>query len=183
MNEAIDYIKKRAGQYIYGEDQATIEQAVADLLFEKKLTITIAESCTGGLISHKLTQIPGSSQYFNRGVVAYSNEAKVDILRVSPETIDQYGAVSPETALEMAKGIRQISGTDIGLSTTGIAGPAGGTPEKPVGLVFVGYVDSKTNLVEKHYFSRERWWNKERTAVTALDLVRRVLLGITKDST
>lgn len=183
LRDAVDYIIRRAGLYIYGEDETTIEQSVADLLFQKKLTIAVAESCTGGLISHKLTQISGSSQYFNRGVVAYSNEAKVEILNVSPETIDQYGAVSRETVLEMAQGVRQISETDIGLSTTGIAGPTGGTQEKPVGLVFIGYASSEMTLVEKHHFSRERWWNKERTAVTALDLVRRALSGITKDST
>jgi nicotinamide-nucleotide amidase len=180
IEKAFDYIQNRAGNYIYGEDETEIEQAVADLLFKKKLTIAVAESCTGGLISHKLTQISGSSQYFNRGVVAYSNEAKMEILNIPHKTIEKHGAVSRETALAMALGIRKISETEIGLSVTGIAGPGGGTPEKPVGLVYIGYADSKRIVAEEHHFLRDRWWNKERTAVTALDLVRRVLSGITK---
>jgi nicotinamide-nucleotide amidase len=180
LREAAGYVQEQAGKFIYGEGETEIEQAVADLLFKKKLTIAVAESCTGGLISHKLTQIPGSSEYFNSGVVAYSNEAKMEILKVPRQTLGKYGAVSRETAQIMAVDIRKIRGTEIGLSATGIAGPGGGTPEKPVGLVYIGYADSAQVLIEEHHFQRERWWNKERTAVTALDLVRRVLLGITK---
>jgi nicotinamide-nucleotide amidase len=179
IDKAVEYIQKMAGKTIYGEGETEIEQVVASLLFKMKLTIAVAESCTGGLISHKLTQISGSSEYFNRGIVAYSNEAKIEILNVPRMTIEKYGAVSRETALAMAFGVRKISGTEIGLSVTGIAGPGGGTAEKPVGLVYIGYKDSERNMVEEHHFQRDRWWNKERTAVTALDLVRRVLLGVT----
>ena len=180
LRKAVGYIRKQVGRFIYGEGEVEIEQVVANLLFKKKLTIAVAESCTGGLISHKLTQIPGSSEYFNRGVVAYSNEAKMEILKVPRQTIEKHGAVSRETAQAMAVGVRKISETEIGLSVTGIAGPRGGTPDKPVGLVYIAYADSEQVLIEEHHFPRERWWNKERTAVTALDLVRRVLLGITK---
>ena len=169
-------IRKKVGKFIYGENDTTIEKVVADLLSKKKLTIAVAESCTGGLVSHKLTNVPGSSNYFNRGVVAYSNRAKIEILGVPEKTIKTHGAVSPDTALAMAEGVKHISETDIGLSTTGIAGPGGGTPAKPVGLVYIGYVDNKRSFFEEHHFTRDRWWNKERSAVTALDLVRRVLL-------
>jgi nicotinamide-nucleotide amidase len=180
LRKAVTYVQEEAGKFIYGEGETEIEQVIADLLFKKKLTIAVAESCTGGLISHKLTQIPGSSAYFNRGIVAYSNKAKMEILKVPRQTIEKHGAVSRETAQAMAVGVRKISETEIGLSATGIAGPGGGTQEKPVGLVYIGYADSEQVLIEEHHFPRERWWNKERTAVTALDLVRRVLLGITK---
>jgi nicotinamide-nucleotide amidase len=137
----------------------------------------MAESCTGGLIGHMLTNIPGSSNFFNRGIVAYSNEAKVELLGVSAEIIQQYGAVSRETAEAMAKGVRLKAGTDVGLAVTGIAGPGGGTPEKPVGLVYIAFADATQVIVEEHRFHRDRIWNKERTAVAALDLVRRMLLN------
>jgi len=170
-------IRERVGKFIYGEGETTIEKVVADLLLKKKLTIAVAESCTGGLVSHKLTNVPGSSNYFNRGIVAYSNKAKVEVLGVPEKTIKIHGAVSPETALAMAEGVRRISKTDVGISTTGIAGPGGGTPVKPVGLVYIGYADSKRSFFEEHHFTRDRWWNKERSAITALDLVRRAVLG------
>ena len=172
-------IREKVGRFIYGEGDITLEIVVAELLLKESLTIGVAESCTGGLISHKLTNVPGSSHYFNRGFVAYSNEAKNEILGVPKETIQTHGAVSPETAKAMAEGVRRISGTDIGISTTGIAGPGGATPTKPVGLVYIGYADKERSLTEKHRFSRNREWNKERAAVTALDLIRRILMGFT----
>ena len=170
-------IRERAGAFIYGEDDDSIESVLGQLLREKKWSISVAESCTGGLISHKLTNVSGSSHYFERGVVAYSNEAKMEILGVPEKTIIDYGAVSQETAIAMAEGVRRISGTDIGLSTTGIAGPGGATPDKPVGLVYMGYADQKRSLAERHLFGKDRLWNKERSAVMALNLVRRILLG------
>ncbi len=183
LDAACRDVRQIAGKYIFGEDETTIEEAVAEILTAKGLSIAVAESCTGGLISHKLTNVPGSSTFFNRGVVAYSNEAKIEILDVQPETIQQHGAVSPETALEMAKGVRRISGTDIGLSTTGIAGPGGGTTEKPVGLVYMGYTDQTRSRVETHRFGRDRRWNKRRTATVALNLVRRILSGDVEEET
>jgi nicotinamide-nucleotide amidase len=175
ISQAEQFIREKAGQYIYGQDEDTIEQVVASLLLSNRMTIAVAESCTGGLIAHKLTNIPGSSAYFERGVVAYSNASKIGVLGVSEKTIRERGAVSAETASAMAEGIRRISGTDIGLSTTGIAGPGGGTEEKPVGLVYIGFCDARRTLVERHIFPRDRLWNKERSAVVALDWIRRLL--------
>ena len=175
--EAERYIRHRVGCYIYGEGDNLIEKTIIDLLQEHQKTIAVAESCTGGLIASKLTNIPGSSSCFERGVVAYSNTAKIDILGVSETILKKHGAVSAETAEAMAQGIKHISGTDIGISTTGIAGPSGGTKEKPVGLVYIGYVDDDQTLTEKHRFTRDRLWNKERFAMTALDMVRRNILG------
>ena len=171
------YIYDRIGRHIYGEDEHTLEQTVGDLLKSCGKTIAVAESCTGGLISNKLTNISGSSDYFERGVVAYSNKAKTDILHVRKELIEKYGAVSAESAEAMAQGIRKISGSDIGLSTTGIAGPTGATAGKPVGLVFIGYSDNQRTFVQKHFFTRNRIWNKERFAMTALDIMRKTILG------
>ncbi len=170
------FVREKVERFVFGVEDVSLEGVVASLLLEKKLTIGVAESCTGGLVSHKLTDVPGSSGYFNRGVVAYSDEAKMEILGVPEETIRVHGAVSSETAVVMAEGVRQISGTDIGVSATGIAGPGGGTKTKPVGLVYIGYADKDRSFAEKHRFMKDRWWNKERSAVTALDLVRRVLL-------
>lgn len=172
-----DMIREKAARFIYGEGNASLENILANYLFDRKLTIGVAESCTGGLISHKLTNVAGSSGYFNRGIVAYSNEAKIEILGVPEEILLKHGAVSPETAVAMAEGMRRISETDIGLSTTGIAGPGGATPTKPVGLVFMAYADEKRSFSEKYLFGKDRMWNKERSAVYALNLVRRVLLG------
>ncbi len=169
------FIRGKAGKYIYGRDDDTMQKAVAELLFSRKMTLSVAESCTGGLVASKLTDIPGSSEYFERGVVAYSNASKICSLGVPEKTIREHGAVSAETASAMAEGIRSISGTDIGLSTTGIAGPGGGSESKPVGLVYIGYSDSMRTLAEKHMFLRDRLWNKERSAMAALDLVRRLL--------
>ena len=144
--------------------------------------MAVAESCTGGLIANKLTNISGSSKYFERGVVSYSNKAKIEILGVDEETIEQYGAVSSQTAMAMAKGVRRISGTDFGLSTTGIAGPTGGSKEKPVGLVFVGFSSAKETSFEQHVFQTNRIGNKERFAQAALNLLRRKILHTSENS-
>lgn len=177
LRKSEEVIREKVGKFVYGKGDTSMESTVADLLLGKALTVSVAESCTGGLVSHKLTNVPGSSSYFDRGVVVYSNEAKIEILGVPEDTIQDHGAVSPETAVAMAQGVRRISGTDIGLSTTGIAGPGGGTPSKPVGLVYIGYSDEERSLAEKHQFMRERMWNKERSAIAALDILRRILLG------
>lgn len=168
-------IEKRVGEYLYGYDGEQIEDIVARMLISGKISISIAESCTGGLLAHKLTNVPGISEVFDRGVVSYSNKSKQDLLYVKAETLEKYGAVSEQTAGEMAKGIRVISGTDIGVSITGIAGPGGGTPEKPVGLVYIGFADSKTLLVEKHLFTGDRMDIKQRSADAALHMIRKML--------
>lgn len=137
-------VRERLGTYIYGEDESTIEDSVIKLLSENNLTISIAESCTGGLFSARLVNCPGASSVFMEGLVTYSNESKVKRLNVSEDTINKYGAVSEETAKEMAEGVAKLANTNIGLSVTGIAGPEGGTDEKPVGLVYLGlYIDGK----------------------------------------
>lgn len=169
-------IRRKVDDYIYGVNEETLEQKVAELLFANKQTIAVAESCTGGLISNMLTNISGSSHYFERGIVAYSNQAKVDILGVSIETLRKFGAVSSETAGEMAEGVRRLARTNFGLSTTGIAGPTGGTPQKPVGLVYIGLANGSTTIVEKYQFHHDRLRNKQRTAYAALNLLRRRLL-------
>ena len=154
---------------------STLEEIVGCLLTEQGLTVAVAESCTGGLIAHRLTNVPGSSAYFVGGVVAYSNQAKERILGVSGETLSAYGAVSEECAREMARGARRIFSTDVAISATGIAGPTGGTPEKPVGLVYVAMAAPELERCERHLWRGDRLENKQRTSKAALEMLRRYL--------
>ena len=144
---------------------------VSQRLKKRNLTIATAESCTGGLIAHTLTNVSGSSDYFERGVVSYSNRAKMELLGVPDDTIRKYEAVSKQVALAMADEIRVKSGVDIGLATTGIAGPTGGTKEKPVGLVYVAISASNKTDVKKFLFSGSRLQNKESTCNAALKIL------------
>ncbi len=169
-------IRKRLGDYIYGADEETMEEVVAGLLKKHGLTLSAAESCTGGLIAKRLTGIPGVSENFMYGIVPYSNEAKTQLLGISPEVIEKYGAVSEETALEMVKGVRQAGGTDLAVAVTGIAGPSGGTPEKPVGLVYISFADHDTTIVQRYIFAGDREVVRWQTANAALNLLRRYLL-------
>jgi nicotinamide-nucleotide amidase len=169
-------IREKVGRYIYGIEDDELEDAVGALLAERNLTLGIAESCTGGLIAHRITQVSGSSRYFDRGVVAYSNRSKTDLLGVPEQVITRHGAVSAEVAKAMAQGIRTPS--DIGISTTGIAGPTGGTPDKPVGLVWIGYADAHETLAIRFHFGDHRQVTKERASSAALELLRRKLLKI-----
>ncbi|NMB96881.1 MAG: competence/damage-inducible protein A [Clostridiaceae bacterium] len=178
INPLIDDIKHRLGDAIYSTDNKELEEVVADLLLEKNVTISIAESCTGGLISKTLTELPGISKVFMSGVVSYSNSSKVDILGVKPETIEKYGTVSKATAIEMAENIRKISNTDIGVSVTGIAGPSGGTDEKPVGLVYVALATRNRTEFKELKLWGERTRIRNVTCLHALDMVRRYLLKI-----
>ncbi len=170
-------IRNRLDEMVYSSDNRNMEEVVAELLINTNTTIAIAESCTGGLLSAKLTEIPGISKVFNRGIVSYSNQSKIDNLKVRQHTLDKFGAVSRETAIEMAEGIRKASGTDLGLSVTGVAGPDGGTDEKPVGLVHIALADA--NGVEhkelKLWGSRNRIRNV--TCLYAFNLVRQKLLN------
>lgn len=170
-------IRKKLGHYLYGKGGQTLEQVVGGLLTEKKQTVAVAESCTGGLIASKLTDIPGSSQYFERGVVSYSNAAKISLLDVSPDIIAQHGAVSAETALAMAEGVKWLAQTSFGLAVTGIAGPDGGTAQKPVGLVYIALAAAQTETQWRRYqFAGDRRMIRNRAAQTALDLLRQRLI-------
>ena len=170
-------IRGLLGPYIFASDDKTMEAIVGDLLKERNMTISVAESCTGGLIGHRLTSIPGSSLYFERGIIVYSNRSKVEMLGVNKQTIDSYGAVSDQTVREMAQGIKKTAKTDMGLAVTGIAGPSGGAEDKPVGTVFIGLsVDGKI-LSGQYRFSGERDKVKLTTSEMALDWVRRYLNG------
>jgi len=173
--QAEKLITKKAGSYIYSTEEGSIESTVGKILKRKKLTISCAESCTGGLLASKLTDIPGSSAYVMDAIVSYSDEAKHRLLGVKKETIKKFGAVSEQTAIEMAKGIRKRSGTDIGISTTGIAGPTGARKDKPVGLVWIGYCDKKTTFAKKFIFTKDRLRNKDIMSKMALEMVRRQL--------
>lgn len=146
-------------------------EKIASLLKERKLWIATAESCTAGLIAHMLTNISGSSAYFKGGVVAYANEVKVNLLGVKEDTLAKYGAVSHQTAYEMASGIKNLMGVNIGLATTGIAGPTGGTEEKPVGLVYIGLATDEGVEVKKFNFKGDRLQNKENFAKSALNML------------
>ncbi len=171
-------IRAKVQKYIYGLDEEELEEALGKILKEKNLTIATAESCTGGLIADRITDISGSSTYFLEGHTAYSDASKVRVLGVPEEMIKTHGAVSKEVAEAMASGVRAVSGADIGISTTGIAGPTGGSLTKPIGLVWIGYADKDTTLAMKFNLGDNRRRTKERAAQAALELVRRKLLKI-----
>jgi nicotinamide-nucleotide amidase len=155
-----------------------IEEEIGRLLRNKKLTLSIAESCTGGLISNLITNVDGSSNYFERGYVVYSNRAKIELLSVPEEIIKKYGAVSHETAIAMAEGVKRKSRTDIGLSVTGIAGPSGGTIEKPVGLVYIAVAGNKGTEYKKYRFKGDRLKIKSESAKAALENLKDYLLAV-----
>jgi nicotinamide-nucleotide amidase len=144
---------------------------VSDELKKHQVTIATAESCTGGLIAHSLTNVSGSSDYFDRGVICYSNTAKIELLGIRVQLLENFGAVSKQVAAAMAKAIQQRSQVDIGIATTGIAGPTGGTKDKPVGLVFIGISAKDTVVVKEFLFSGNRLANKDSTCTAALELL------------
>jgi nicotinamide-nucleotide amidase len=166
------------GDAIYAREDIGLEEVLGKLLKKRKLTISVAESLTGGLVQHKLTQIPGSSDYFMGGIVSYSNEAKMELLGVRESSLKKYGAVSELVAKEMAEGVRKRLGADIGISTTGIAGPTGATATKPVGLVYLALSAKDIVIARKQVFGPDRNSVKQRSAQAALELARRYLLGL-----
>jgi nicotinamide-nucleotide amidase len=170
-------IRERLEGRIFAVDAETLEGIVGQMLRSHHSTLAVAESCTGGLITHRLTQIPGSSDYFERGIVAYSNRAKSEILHVPEELLRQNGAVSGPVAEKMAEGVRQISQATLGLGVTGIAGPGGGSEEKPVGTVFISLADSKGTVFKKYRFWGDRDQIKTISAHTSIDWVRRYFLN------
>ncbi|MEX2363479.1 MAG: competence/damage-inducible protein A, partial [Balneolaceae bacterium] len=174
-----DAIYQKANEFIYGEGKnILLEEVVGSLLSQKKLTVATAESCTGGLIADTLTNVAGSSAYVIGGIVSYSNQMKIEQLGVSKEVLDTQGAVSKEVALQMAKNVAELLKADIGISATGIAGPGGGSEEKPVGTVWTGFYSKEEHFAIKTTFSQDRILNKRRTMIISLDIIRRVLLGI-----
>jgi len=144
---------------------------IAQLLISKKIMIATAESCTGGLIGHSLTNISGSSEFFERGIISYSNQAKIELLGVSEQALEKFGAVSEEIAKAMAEGVRKNASVDIGLATTGIAGPTGGSKEKPIGLVFIGLSSEHDTIVKQYNFKGDRLENKYSTLHQALHML------------
>jgi len=176
MKPMEDAIRSRLGNNIYGEGDTTLEYVVGEMLVNKKLTIATAESCTGGMVASSLINYPGISSVLMEGAVTYSNDAKINRLGVKAETLDKYGAVSSEVAAEMAIGIAKAAGTKIGISTTGIAGPDGGSEEKPVGLVYIGIYMNGQVKTEMLKLSGDRQKIRERATMQLLDLVRRELL-------
>ncbi|TGE35186.1 competence/damage-inducible protein A [Desulfosporosinus fructosivorans] len=178
LNRAEKEIRLRLGDKVFGRDQETMIGIVGQLLKNQKLTIATAESCTGGLLGAGLTQEPGSSEFYVGGVVSYSNSVKQGLLGVSEESLSKYGAVSEVVAKEMAEGIRSQVGSDLGISTTGIAGPDGGSDQKPVGLVYVGLATPEGVQVEKIQFYGERESVRQLTVQAALNKVRMYMLNL-----
>ena len=174
--DAESIVRRLIGEHIFGVDDEQLEAAVVHLLAERRQTLALAESCTGGFIANRLTNVPGASVVFWGGAVSYANDAKIKILGVRETTLAMHGAVSEETAREMADGVRRTSGSDYALSVTGIAGPDGGTDEKPVGTVFIGFADSRGTRAYKfsNRFDRETF--KYVTSQQALEILRRALI-------
>ena len=175
----VEQVKALLGDKVYGVDVSSLEEVVVEGLKEKGMTIACAESCTGGLIAKRITDISGASQVFGYGCVTYWNEAKMGLLGVLPQTIEQYTEVSAQCALEMARGVRKLAGADIGISTTGYAGPTGGTEENPVGTVFIGlsWAGGETVFRPDRRYMRTREQVRRHAANHAFDLVRREVLG------
>lgn len=170
-------LRERLGVYCYGEGEVTMEAVVAELFRTRGWQLAVAESCTGGLIGHRITNVPGSSTFFRGGIVAYSNEAKRDLLDVHPETLRVHGAVSVETAAEMAAGARERFGANLALSVTGIAGPEGGSPDKPVGTVCFGLATPDGVVTHRYQLWGTREWIKTLASQIGLDWLRRYALG------
>lgn len=178
-NKLIKFIREKAGKYIYGDHKDhTLSDRVGQLLVDQNKSIATAESCTGGLIANTLTDIPGSSAYVLGGIVSYANSVKQEQLGVLENDLIQFGAVSKSVALQMAKGVAKATGADIGISTTGVAGPGGGTDEKPVGTVWIGFYSKEQHFAVKALFTKDRLVNKQRTTIVALEITRRILSDI-----
>jgi competence/damage-inducible protein CinA-like protein len=176
LDQAVHAVRQNLGGLVYAEGAMTMEEVVGHALATRRMTIAVAESCTGGLIGHRLTQVPGSSAYLDRALVCYSNEAKMELLDVPKAVLARHGAVSPEIAAAMARGVRERSKTDVGLSVTGIAGPGGGTVQKPIGLVYVGFDAKGTGVLAKEFrFHGPRDTIKLRASQAALNVLRQWL--------
>ena len=174
VDEMLEQVKERVGHYIYSCDNEELAQVVACKLMDKGLSLSSAESCTGGMFASTMTDIPGISQCFDRGLVTYSNQAKMEELGVRAETLEKFGAVSEETALEMVEGLQRVSSSDVCISVTGIAGPGGGTEEKPVGLVYIGFAYGDKKLCKKIQMRNvNRNWNRHYALLCMLNVINR----------
>ena len=162
-------------KYVYGYDDVSLEEVVGNRLRELGLTLATAESCTGGLLGHRITGVSGSSDYYLGGVVSYNNKAKMELLGVKKQTLEKFGSVSEETVREMAQGVKSLFKTDLGISISGIAGPTGGSPEKPVGLIYIGLSSEKEVTIKKFNFFRDRDSNKRISSQVALNMIRLAL--------
>jgi nicotinamide-nucleotide amidase len=158
-NQLVEKLKERVGQFIYGYGETPIEVVIGETLRTRKLTLSIAESCTGGYLSHLITSVPGSSEYFLGTMIPYAYEIKMRQLGVKPEILEKYGAVSEPTIIEMANIVRAKFSTDIGVATSGIAGPGGATPDKPVGTVWIAYSDKHQTVTKKLQLTKDRMLN------------------------
>ena len=178
VDDMIEKVDERVGEYIYSYDDEELVQVVCRKLMERGLTLSSAESCTGGRFAAAVTDIPGVSAIFDRGLVTYSNEAKMEELGVKRETLEKYGAVSEQTALEMAEGLKRVSGSDVCVSVTGIAGPGGATDTKPVGLVYIGLVYGDKKLCRRIQTGDDsRQWNRQYSLLSMLDMINRNVLS------
>ncbi len=177
MNKELERLLKIISDHVVGTADEKLEKIIGELLYKKGSTLSMAESCTGGMIAHLITSIPGSSRYFTGSVVAYSNKIKEEILGVKKETIESYGSVSQQVVREMAAGAMKHFGTDYSVATSGIAGPDGGTREKPVGLVWIAVASLDRIIAEKFNFGNQRDTNIQKASLTALNMLRKLVLN------
>lgn len=177
LTEKVNEVLPLIGEYVYATEDISLEEAIGKLLLDQNATLSTAESCTGGNIAHQITKISGSSDYFLGTVVSYANSAKLDILKVKSETLSNFGAVSEPTVIEMAEGVRRLTGSTFAVSTSGIAGPGGGTPEKPVGTIWMAATNGRETVTRKLNLSKDRLTNITYTTKAALNLLRLQLTG------
>ena len=177
LQSSVKQLSKILGNYVYGTDKQSLEEVVGNLLKTKKLKVAVAESCTGGMLGEMITRIPGSSEYFQGGVISYSAKVKEDLLKVPPKVIKKYGEVSKQVAELMAEGVRRCCHSDIGISISGIAGPGGATEKKKVGLVYMALADGKKTITQKHQLFGSRQLIRLRAARRALNMLRIYLMG------
>lgn len=178
MREIVEKIIDEIGEFIYSFENESLEERVFNLLKENHLKVGFCESCTGGLVTSKLTQFSGASEVLDRSIVTYSNKAKVEEVGVEQSTLDKFGAVSSQTALEMARGLFKKSDIDLAVSITGLAGPSGETKEKPIGLVYIALVTRDTEVVEKNIFVGNRVFIQERSSLSVFNLIRKHILTL-----
>ncbi len=177
LEEKVSLLERELGSIIFGYDETTIEEAIGQMLRQRKLSLITAESCTGGYLAHLITSVPGSSDYFTGSIVAYSNSIKTSILQVSPKTLERWGAVSKQTVEEMVRGALRSSEADLAIAVSGIAGPGGGSDDKPVGTIWIAVGDIDNIITKEYLFTKDRIINIKYTGIYALDLLRKFLLA------